>query len=123
MFTEYELYSDERVVRHEGSRYLFLGGVICTDNGRVRLQGELETLPTFDDLDLTKLGAKALRLNRHPHRAGRSMPDAESTLSISTRGVVLARGEVVAVDLSAGDWGSCLVPHEALDRKAANHPK
>ena len=44
MITEYELYSDEREVRHEGSRYLFVGGVICTDNGRVRLQGELESI-------------------------------------------------------------------------------
>jgi hypothetical protein len=37
VITEYELYSDERGVRHDGHRYLFLGGLICTDSGRDRL--------------------------------------------------------------------------------------
>lgn len=37
MVTEYELYSDERYVRHAEHRYLFLGGLICTDSGRDRL--------------------------------------------------------------------------------------
>ena len=37
MITEYELYSDERKMSIPGVRYLFLGGVICTDRGRQRL--------------------------------------------------------------------------------------
>jgi hypothetical protein len=37
MITEYELYSDERRVSFSGRRYLFVGGVVCTQTGRDRL--------------------------------------------------------------------------------------
>ena len=42
MITEYELYSDERYVGHDGRRYLFLGGIICTNRGRTRLLEQLK---------------------------------------------------------------------------------
>ena len=41
MVTEYELYSDEREHRNASGKHLVLGGVICTDNGRKRLQEAL----------------------------------------------------------------------------------
>lgn len=37
MITEYELYSDERSISFSGRRYLFVGGVVCTQTGRDRL--------------------------------------------------------------------------------------
>ncbi len=36
MITEYELYADERRPSRTG-RWLWLGGVVCTDRGRARL--------------------------------------------------------------------------------------
>ena len=44
MITEYELYSDEREASIPGVRYLFLGGVICTDRGRQRLLADLHAV-------------------------------------------------------------------------------
>jgi hypothetical protein len=37
VITEYELYSDERRQSAPGADYLTLGGLICTDAGRIRL--------------------------------------------------------------------------------------
>lgn len=37
MITEYEFYSDERQVSVSGRRYLFVGGVVCTQTARERL--------------------------------------------------------------------------------------
>jgi hypothetical protein len=42
MITEYEVYSDERRVSESGQRYLFLGGVVCTQTGRDRLLKSLD---------------------------------------------------------------------------------
>ena len=42
MITEYELYSDEREHRNASGKHLLLGGIVCTDNGRKRLQEETE---------------------------------------------------------------------------------
>lgn len=41
MITEYELYSDEREHRNAEGKHLLLGGVVCTDKGRVRINDEL----------------------------------------------------------------------------------
>jgi hypothetical protein len=42
MITEYELYSDERIETRMGSRFLSIGGIICTDSGQKRLLGRLQ---------------------------------------------------------------------------------
>ena len=44
MITEYELYSDERKEKHNGNSYLTIGGLVCTDKGRDRLQAKLKDL-------------------------------------------------------------------------------
>ena len=44
MITEYELYSDERIEKHNGKSYLTIGGLICTDKGRDRILASLKPL-------------------------------------------------------------------------------
>lgn len=44
MIKEYEVYSDERYDRHQGSSFLLLGGVVLTDRGRSRLLTRLSEL-------------------------------------------------------------------------------
>jgi hypothetical protein len=44
MITEYELYSDERKEKRNETRYLTIGGLICTDKGRDRLLAKLKDL-------------------------------------------------------------------------------
>ena len=46
MITEYELYSDEREHKNANGKHLLLGGVVCTDNGRVRISGALSQVRT-----------------------------------------------------------------------------
>jgi hypothetical protein len=41
MITKYELYSDERFQKHQSTRYLLIGGIICTDRRRARLHRRL----------------------------------------------------------------------------------
>ena len=41
MITEYELYCDERYHTKSGKHHLLLGGIVCTENGRQRLQDAL----------------------------------------------------------------------------------
>ncbi|MHB1954586.1 MAG: hypothetical protein ACYCOU_12640 [Sulfobacillus sp.] len=44
MITEYELYSDERIHKNVGQKYLLLGGVVCTDKGHERIGDALSTV-------------------------------------------------------------------------------
>lgn len=50
VITEYELYSDERETTLADVRYLFLGGVICTDRGRQRLLAALRAVRSIHAL-------------------------------------------------------------------------
>jgi hypothetical protein len=50
MITEYELYSDEREVHYQNNRYLFIGGLVCTNNGRARIFERLREVRKKHDL-------------------------------------------------------------------------
>jgi hypothetical protein len=51
VITEYELYSDERRQSAPGADYLTLGGLICTDAGRLRLLAGIKHVRSRHGLD------------------------------------------------------------------------
>jgi hypothetical protein len=75
MITKYELYSDERMEAQGGSRYLSIGGVICTYRGRERLLAELQQVRRSHALN-QEMRWERCRLPRVPRIRCRSTASA-----------------------------------------------
>jgi len=69
VITEYELYSDERILKPPGRQLLFIGGVICSDKGRSRLLHQLSTVRSQYDLRNEMKWGKVSQKYLEPYRA------------------------------------------------------
>ncbi|GIW91503.1 MAG: hypothetical protein KatS3mg109_1935 [Pirellulaceae bacterium] len=110
MITEYELYSDERYQRHKNSRYLFIGGIICTNKGRERIHRKLEEVRSRFNL------AREMRWNR----VSRSFLEAYRSWVDVFFEDPFARYSILTVNLSEPDWRN-FRPKE--DRRPARDDK
>jgi hypothetical protein len=94
MITEYELYSDERYQEVRGERHLLLGGIVCTDGGRKRIQNALTQVRNQFSLAHEMRWAKVSNAYLNAYKAWVNVFFADP----------FARFTLLSVNLSGNEW-------------------
>jgi len=94
MITEYELYSDERKHKNANGNHLLLGGVICTDKGRMRLRDALSQVRNKFGLSREMRWSKVSKAYLDAYKAWMDVYFADP----------YARFSLLTANLSSSEW-------------------